>query len=53
MTEQEQQAALSVELDGLINRYINEFEMTYASFVGVLTMKATEMTIWSADDCEE
>ena len=53
MTEQEQQGAFNEELNRLIDRYCDEFEMTYASFVGILTIKATEMTNQSAQYVDE
>lgn len=39
MTEKEQIQALADDLDRLIERYCNEFELTTASAVGVLMFK--------------
>jgi hypothetical protein len=41
MSEQEQIFAFADELDKLVQRYTDEFDLTYASAVGVLHTKAT------------
>jgi hypothetical protein len=40
MTETEQAAALGADIDRLINRYRREFDLCYASAMGVLFYKA-------------
>lgn len=40
MSEAEQVKAFANELDLLVERYSNEFDLTYAAAVGVLFMKA-------------
>lgn len=40
MTESEQTQHLADELDKLVERFRQEYEVTYASVVGVLHMKA-------------
>jgi len=40
MTEKEQTDRFCHDLDNLVERYRNEYEMTYASVVGALHMKA-------------
>lgn len=39
MEEKEQTNAFADDLDRLVDRYRNEFDMTYASVVGALQMK--------------
>lgn len=39
MTDKEQTDAFANDLDRLVERYRQEFEMTYAQVVGVLVMK--------------
>lgn len=39
MSQQDQINHLSDDLDALINRYKQEYELTYAAAIGVLTMK--------------
>ncbi len=42
MTEKEQQKAFEVDLQSLVNRYANEFDLSYASILGCLEIeKAT------------
>tara|TARA_R110000803_G_scaffold209965_2_gene280557 strand:- start:14270 stop:14425 length:156 start_codon:yes stop_codon:yes gene_type:complete len=40
MTQEQQQAAFQKELDDLIDRYREEFDLTYPSLVGVLYLTA-------------
>lgn len=40
MDDKQQVAAFSDDVDRLVNRYRDEFDMTYAAAVGVLFMKA-------------
>lgn len=39
MSEKEQIIHFANDLDALVNRYRNEYEITYASTIGVLQMK--------------
>lgn len=39
MTRQDQQSAFSSELDRLVERFRQEFDLTYADIAGVLTLK--------------
>lgn len=39
MSEKEQVVHLANDLDALIKRYADEYDMTYAAVVGVLQMK--------------
>ena len=52
MSDREQINAFYKDLDRLIDRYRHEFEMPYATAVGCLTMKATQLTVevLEADD---
>lgn len=43
MTDKEQIEAFEEDLDKLLDRYANEFDLTYAAVVGLLFMKATEL----------
>ena len=38
MTQEEQTDAFSQALEGLMIRYVEEFDLTYASMIGVLTV---------------
>lgn len=49
MSEKQQIAALADKLDLLINQYRHEFDLTYASVVGVLTIKI-QLLCQEADD---
>lgn len=44
MTNLEQTTAFSNDVDKLVERYRQEFDMTYATVIGVLTMKSHCMT---------
>jgi len=50
MSEQEQTNAFAEDLDRLIERYRKEFEITYASVVGTLFLKATLLANEAAED---
>ncbi len=39
MSEKDQTDHFAGDIDGLVDRYRSEYEMTYASIVGVLQMK--------------
>lgn len=39
MSEKEQIDAFADDIDKLVDRYANEFDMTYAAAIGVLQMK--------------
>ena len=43
MTEKEQIAHLRADIERVIERYRSEYEITYASFVGVLHVAAFEL----------
>ena len=38
MKQEEQSMAFAEDLEALINRYVDEFDLTYESFIGVLTI---------------
>ena len=44
MKQEDQQDAFYIELENLIDRYRSEFNMTYASFIGVLHMAVWELS---------
>ena len=52
MTEHEQIIHLSDDLDKLVERYSLEYDISYASVVGVLTMKC-HLLMNQAEDDEE
>lgn len=52
MSEAEQIQHLADDLDKLIDRYCDEYEMTFASAVGVLQMKAWLLCQTAADTQE-
>lgn len=52
MSDQEQIFAFADDIDQLVQRYRDEFEMTYAAVVGVLFMKA-QLLCSEAEDREE
>ncbi len=43
MNQEDQQEAFWFELQSLINRFRREYDMTYASFIGVLEMIKMEL----------
>lgn len=45
MTEKEQVTAFANDIDKLVERYKQEFDMTYAAAVGVLFMKAQLLSL--------
>jgi hypothetical protein len=45
MSEREQAKAFAEDLDRLVNRYRDEFELTYGSVVGVLFIKASLLSL--------
>lgn len=53
MTDQEQIVALSNDLDALIERYRNEFDMTYSAVIGILNMKSWLLCKEAADRAED
>jgi hypothetical protein len=53
MTDKEQTDAFSDDLDKLVERYRQEFEMTYAQVVGTLHMKAWLMCAEANDRGDE
>ena len=53
MSEKEQTYAFGHELDSLVDRFRSEFEMTYASIIGTLIMKANLLTSESTEEEEE
>jgi hypothetical protein len=52
MTEKEQIDHFANELDNLVNRFRTEYEMTYASIVGILQMKI-HLLCGEAEDRED
>lgn len=38
MTQEEQQRAFGADLDALCNRYMDEFDLTFSSIIGVLEL---------------
>jgi hypothetical protein len=53
MTEQEQIVHLANLLDKLVSRFSKEYEMTYASIVGVLQMKIHLLCAQAKEQYEE
>jgi murein L,D-transpeptidase YcbB/YkuD len=53
MDNLEQTQAFSDTLDAAIDRFTQEFDLSYASVIGVLTMKAIEITIQSSINYED
>ena len=45
MDERDQIDALAIELDSLLDRFTQEFDLSYASIIGVLQMKVTHMAV--------
>ena len=52
MDNLEQTQAFSDTLDAAIDRFTQEFDLSYASVIGVLAMKAIEITIQSSINYE-
>lgn len=50
MNEKEQTYAFGHELDKLVDRFRSEFELTYASIIGTLTMKANLLSNEATED---
>jgi hypothetical protein len=53
MDNLEQTQAFSDTLDTAIDRFTQEFDLSYASVIGVLAMKAIEITIQSSLNYED
>lgn len=53
MDNLEQTQAFSNTLDSAIDRFTQEFDLSYASVIGVLAMKAIEITIQSSLNYED
>ncbi len=53
MDNLEQTQAFSDTLDSAIDRFTQEFDLSYASVIGVLAMKAIEITIQSSLNYED
>lgn len=53
MNDPEQTKAFADDLDKLVERYRAEFDMTYASVIGVLQMKSFLLCEEAADRSEE
>lgn len=47
MTDSDQTEAFNDTLDSTIDRFTQEFDLTYASVIGVLVMKVVELTLQS------
>lgn len=53
MTDREQIEAFGRDLDALVERYRAEFELTYAAVIGLLYVKATQLTIEASSDDDD
>lgn len=53
MSEHEQIKHFGTELDALVSRFANEYDVAYASIIGTLFMKAALLTQQSADQDDE
>jgi hypothetical protein len=53
MSESEQITALGADLDALIERYREEFDLTYAAVVGCLHIKAHLLCMEAIEDVTE
>lgn len=53
MDQTEQQKAFSDEVRGLINRFIDEYDLTYATMIGVLESHKFELLYNLYSDIEE
>ncbi len=53
MTETEQINRFSDELDALVDRYAQEYDLSYASVIGCLTLKIHTLCCDATDDNEE
>jgi hypothetical protein len=43
MDHRDQISAFATDLDRLIDRYLDEFDLTYAALIGVLTLKQQQL----------
>lgn len=43
MDHRDQISAFATDLDRLIDRYMDEFDLTYAALIGVLTLKQQQL----------
>jgi hypothetical protein len=50
MTDEDQIAAFGEELERMVDRFREEFDLPYVSVVGVLTMMATQLTLESLEE---
>lgn len=53
MTEKEQIEALADDLDALIGRYCDEFDLATASAIGVLAFKMHTLMVYAAQKHED
>jgi hypothetical protein len=53
MTQEEQQQAFADDLGRLVDRYANEFEMTFFSMIGCLELQKARLARWTLDQQEE
>lgn len=53
MSEREQIKAFADDLDALVKRYIDEFDLTAASAVGCLAFKMHTIMVYAQKDYEE
>lgn len=53
MSHQEQVRAFADDIDKLVDRYVNEFDLLYADAIGVLFMKAQLICLQAKDDDSE
>ncbi len=53
MSDKEQIKAFADDLDRLVSRYANEFELSYGAVIGALFMKAQSLCIQAAQDGQD
>mgnify|MGYP003675543802 CR=1 FL=1 len=53
MTQEQQQNAFAEDLGRLIDRYAEEFEMTFPSMVGCLELQKAKLVDFCLNDLEE
>jgi hypothetical protein len=53
MTDREQTEHFANELDRMIDRFRSEYQISYASVIGTLNIKAVSLTIEASEDDPE
>tara|TARA_R110001583_G_scaffold108693_7_gene257419 strand:- start:902 stop:1084 length:183 start_codon:yes stop_codon:yes gene_type:complete len=53
MRQEEQSIAFAEDLNKLINRYVDEFDLTYESYIGVLTLAIHQLISQTGEEGEE